>query len=132
MRSLAWASLHECTLTVSAIISSPAPVRESRQTGWGLPDAPGRSGRFILKSVNEQLMRAVLYAALFFETCSEEQCDLDTAVKQLEGIAAELDGLTTANKAEFRAFVLSEAAAHPVPAVSKEIAELIDTLLAED
>jgi peroxiredoxin len=77
-------------------------------------------------------VRAVLYAALFFETCSEEQCDLKTAVKQLEGIAAELDGLTTANKAEFRAFVLSEAAAHPVPAVSKEIAELIDTLLAED
>jgi hypothetical protein len=31
--------------------------------------------------VNEHLMRALLYAGLFFATCPEEQCDLDTAVK---------------------------------------------------
>jgi hypothetical protein len=36
-------------------------------------------------------MRALLYAGLFFATCTEEQCELDTAVKQLEGIAYELD-----------------------------------------
>jgi peroxiredoxin len=75
-------------------------------------------------------MRALLYAALFFETCSDEQCDLDTAVKQLEGIAAELDGLTASDRAEFRAFAQREAAAHPVPAVSEEIARVIDALLA--
>jgi hypothetical protein len=83
-------------------------------------------------SVNEHLMRALLYAALFFETCSEEQCHPDTAVKQLEGIAAELYGLNPAEKAEFLAFALTEAAAHPVPAVSKEIAEFVQALLDED
>ena len=77
-------------------------------------------------------MRALLYAALFFATCSEEQCDLDTAVKQLEGIAGELDGLTAAEKAEFRAFAHREAAAHPVPAVAKEISQFISALLAGD
>ena len=77
-------------------------------------------------------MRALLYAALFFETCSDDQCDLDTAVKQLEGIAAELAGLTTSDRAEFRAFGQREAAAHPDPAVSEEITRVIDALLAED
>ena len=27
--------------------------------------------------VNEHLMRALLYAGLFFATCTEEQCDLE-------------------------------------------------------
>ena len=81
--------------------------------------------------VNEHLMRALLYAALFFETCSEEQLDLDTAVNQLEGVAGELDGLTAAEKAEFRAFAQREALAYPIPAVAKEIRQLIDVLLAE-
>ena len=76
-------------------------------------------------------MRALLYATLFFATCSEEQCDLDTAVKQTEGIAAELEGLTAAEKAEFLAFGYREAAAHPIPHVSKEIRQLIDAF-AED
>jgi hypothetical protein len=82
--------------------------------------------------VNEHLMRALLYAALFFETCDDEQCDPDTAVKQLEGIAAELDGLTASDRVAFRAFARREAAAHPVPAVSEEITRFIDALLAED
>jgi peroxiredoxin len=77
-------------------------------------------------------MRALLYAALFFETCGDEHCDLDTAVRQLEGIAAELDGLTASDRVEFRAFAQREAAAHPVPAVSDEITRVIDALLAED
>jgi hypothetical protein len=34
--------------------------------------------------MNEHLMRALLYAGLFFATCTEEQCELDTAVKELE------------------------------------------------
>jgi peroxiredoxin len=77
-------------------------------------------------------MRALLYASLFFAVCSDEQCDLDTAVKQLEGIGAELEGLTAAEKAEFRAFAHREAAAHPRPTVSREIREFIDALLADD
>ena len=44
-------------------------------------------------------MRAVLYAALFFATCTEEQCELDTAVKQLEGLTADLNRLSPADKA---------------------------------
>jgi hypothetical protein len=63
--------------------------------------------------VNEHLMRALLYAGLFFATCTEEQCDLDTAVKQLEGLTAELNRLSAAAKAEFQAFMFREAAAHP-------------------
>jgi hypothetical protein len=68
-------------------------------------------------------MRALLYAALFFATCSEDQCDLDTSVKQLEGLTAHLNKLSEADKAEFRAFVLREAAAHPVPSVGAEISQ---------
>jgi len=77
-------------------------------------------------------MRALLHASLFFATCSEEQCDLDTAVKQLEGLGAELEGLTVAEKAEFQAFAHREAAAHPVPAVAREVREFVDALLSED
>ena len=64
--------------------------------------------------MNEHLMRALLYSGLFFATCTDEQCELDTAVKQLEGLTAELDRLSAADKAEFRAFMLREAAAHHV------------------
>jgi hypothetical protein len=74
--------------------------------------------------MNEHLMRALLYATLFFATCTEEQCELDTAVKRLEGIGFELNKLSAADKAEFRAFILREAAGHSIPAVAAEIAEL--------
>jgi hypothetical protein len=83
--------------------------------------------------VNEHLMRALLYAGLFFATCTEKQCELDTAVKQLEGLTAELNMLSPADRAEFRAFMLREAAAHPVAAVSAEISEFAEaTFSAED
>jgi hypothetical protein len=82
--------------------------------------------------VNEHLMRALLYAAVFFETSTEEQCDLDTAVKQLEGIHAELDGLTAAEKAEFRAFAHREASKEPAPHLRQAIGTFIDSLRPED
>jgi len=76
--------------------------------------------------VNEHLMRALLYAGLFFATCTEEQCELDTPVKQLESLAADLNKLSGFEKAEFRAFMLREAAAHPIAAVAAEISQFAD------
>jgi hypothetical protein len=77
-------------------------------------------------------MRALLYAALFFATCSEEQCELDTAVKQLEGLTAELNKLSAADKAEFRAFMVREAAAHPRAAVAAEISQFAEATFSEE
>jgi hypothetical protein len=39
---------------------------------------------------NEQLMSRLLWAAVFFETCSDSECDPDIAVKQLEQMALHL------------------------------------------
>jgi hypothetical protein len=77
-------------------------------------------------------MRALLYAALFFATCSEEQCDLDTSVKELEGITDHLNRLSETEKAEFRAFMLREAAAHPVPSVGTEILQFAKATFDEE
>ena len=82
--------------------------------------------------MNEHLMRALLYAGLFFATCTEEQCELDTAVKQLESLTADLDKLSGAEKAEFRAFMLREAAAHPHPAVAAEISQFAEAAFSEE
>jgi hypothetical protein len=82
--------------------------------------------------VNEHLMRALLYAALLFATCTEEQCELDTAVKELEGLTAELNKLSTADKAEFRAFMVREAAAHPRAAVAAEISQFAEATFGEE
>jgi hypothetical protein len=72
-------------------------------------------------------MRAVLYAALFFETSTEDECDLDLAVKQLEGIAAELEKLTPVERDAFRRFAMDEAERDPLPQVRTAIRELIDS-----
>jgi len=82
--------------------------------------------------MNEHLMRALLYAGLFFATCTEEQCDLDTAVKELEGLAYHLDRLSAAEKADFRAFMLREAAAHPIPRVAAEISQFAEQTFGEE
>jgi hypothetical protein len=82
--------------------------------------------------VNEHLMRALLHAGLFFATCTEEQCELDTAVKQLEGLTAELNLLSAADRAEFRAFMFREAAAHPIAAVSAEISQFAEATFSEE
>ena len=71
-------------------------------------------------------------AALFFATCTEEQCELDTAVKKLEGLTAELNKLSTADKAEFRAFMVREAAAHPRAAVAAEISQFAEATFGEE
>jgi hypothetical protein len=40
--------------------------------------------------MNEHVMAALLETASFFETCTVDECDLDLAVKQLEGMADHL------------------------------------------
>jgi hypothetical protein len=77
-------------------------------------------------------MRALLYVGLFFATCTEEQCELDTAVKRLEGLTAELNMLSAADRAEFRAFMSREAAAHPIAAMSAEISEFAEATFSEE
>jgi hypothetical protein len=79
--------------------------------------------------VNEHLMRALLYAALFFATCTDEECDPDLAVKQLESIAATLEGLTEAEQRELRSFANRLADEDPSAAVAAEIRRLIDGML---
>ena len=82
--------------------------------------------------MNEHLMQALLYAGLFFATCTEEQCELDTAVKELEALTAELNELSGAEKAEFRAFMLREAAVHPSPHVAAEISQFAEATFSEE
>lgn len=77
-------------------------------------------------------MRALLYAAVFFATSSEKQCDLDTAVSQLEGIHAELDELTPTEKDELRAFAEREAAKDPAPHMKQAIRDVVASILRED
>ena len=77
-------------------------------------------------------MRALLYAGLFLATCTEDECELDTAVKQLEGLAYHLDKLSAAEKAEFRAFMLHEAASHPIPDVAAEISKFAEDTFDEE
>src|SRR5690349_15206411 len=78
--------------------------------------------------VNEHLMHALLYAALFLETSTEDECDPDLAVKELEGIAWSLRQLSAAEQEEFRAFARREADRHPVREVAAEIAALVEGL----
>ena len=70
--------------------------------------------------------------ASFFATCTDEQCELDTAVKELEGLTAELNELSAADKAEFRAFMLREAAAHQGAYVAVEISQFADATFPQE
>jgi hypothetical protein len=59
-------------------------------------------------------------------------CELDTAVKQLEALTADLNKLSRAEKDEFRAFMYREAAPHPVAAVGAEISQFAEATFEED
>ena len=74
-------------------------------------------------------MHAVLYAALFFETSSDDECDPDLAVKQLEQIAWSLGQLSHEEQQRFRAFARQAAERHPDPEIASEIGSLADALL---
>jgi hypothetical protein len=66
-------------------------------------------------------MSALLYAALFFETSSEDECDPDLAVKQLEQIAAALRELTASEQDEFRSYAYHLATTHVNPAAGDNV-----------
>jgi hypothetical protein len=67
--------------------------------------------------VNEHLMHALLYATLFLGTSTEDVCDRDLAVKQLEGIAWSLRQMTAEAQECFRYYAYRIAREHPVVAV---------------
>jgi hypothetical protein len=82
--------------------------------------------------VNEQLMEALLHAALFFETSSDRECDPDLAVKQLEEISASLRQLARADQDQFRSFAERAAERQPSAVVAGEIRRLVEGLLPLD
>lgn len=74
-------------------------------------------------------MHAVLYAALFFETSTDDECDPDLAVKQLEQLASSLRQLSADEQEVFRAFAHREAESDPRPSVSRQIRALAESLI---
>jgi hypothetical protein len=82
--------------------------------------------------VNEHLMAALLYAASFFETSTDDECDLDLAVKQLESIAHEVRQLSSAEQDEFRRFAYRLADSDPNPHVAADLRRVADGLLPLD
>jgi len=65
------------------------------------------------------LVEAFLWPLLFFATCDDETLDPDTAVQQIETIAASLDGLSgNQKKTVFR--VLAQIASETADARMKE------------
>ena len=107
---------------------SPGPV----SLGMSPRVATQHFERRRLGRLNEHLMRSLLYAALFFDTSSDEECDPDLAVTQLESIVWELDKLALAEQEEFRRFAFQEAARYPIPKVGEQIRTLVDSLLPKD
>jgi hypothetical protein len=77
-------------------------------------------------------MSAVLYAAAFFDGSTEDECDPDLAVKQLEGIAYDLRQLSTSEQEEFRRFAYRLADSDPNPHVAQELRRVADGLLPLD
>jgi hypothetical protein len=75
-------------------------------------------------------MSSVLWAAMFFETSSDAECDPDLATKQLEQIAWHLGQLSLEEQREFRAFA-ERAAATDGPDMRARIRMLVDGLLPE-
>jgi hypothetical protein len=76
-------------------------------------------------------MSSVLWAAMFFETCSDDDCDPDQATKQLEQIAWHLRQLAPDEQREFRAFAERAAADDPRTDIEEHIRMLVDGLLPE-
>jgi hypothetical protein len=77
-------------------------------------------------------MEAVLWAAVFFETSSDDECDGDLAVKQLEQIAHALRGLSPDEQEEFRSFAHKAAQAEKRPETAAMIPRLVDGLLGSE
>ena len=77
-------------------------------------------------------MAALIYAGAFFETSTEDECDLDLAVKQLEGIAYSLHQLSAAEQDEFRQFAYRLADSDPNPHVAADLRRVADGLLPLD
>jgi hypothetical protein len=93
------------------------------------PESPGVDG--YVRAVNEHLMSSVLWAAMFFETCSDEECDADLATKQLEQIAWYLRQLAPDEQREFREFVEHAAAEEPRADIAERLRMLVNGLLPE-
>jgi hypothetical protein len=70
-------------------------------------------------------MEALLYAALFFETSTDEECDPDLAMKRLEEISSSLQKMSPAEQAEFRVNARRVANRHTNLAVADEIRSLV-------
>ena len=74
-------------------------------------------------------MHDVPFAALFFKTSGDDQCDPDLAVKQLEQIAWSLRQLTHDEQERFRAFSREAAERQSDTEIADGIRSLVDGLL---
>lgn len=112
-------------LLTLALIATP------RAVAWAssLPMRRDAAGRFA--AVNEHLMSAVLWSAMFFETSSDRECDPDLAVKQLEQIAWNLGRMTPDDRQAFRAFAERVAAAERDGELAAQIRAVVAGLLPE-
>jgi len=82
--------------------------------------------------MNEHLMEAVLWAAVFFETSEDDECDPDLAVKQLEQIRHALIQLSHEEREQFRSFARRAAESDTTPNMATLIPDLLESLLAEE
>jgi hypothetical protein len=81
--------------------------------------------------MNEHLIEAVLWAAVFFETSDDAECDPDLAVKQLEQIAHALRELSPEEQEQFRAFARRTAERDHRAEMTTLVPALVDRLLGE-
>jgi hypothetical protein len=77
-------------------------------------------------------MDALLHAALFLETSSDDECDPDLAVKQLEQISRSLRAMSPSEQDRFRSYARQVAERHHSSAAADEIRNLVDGLLQPD
>jgi hypothetical protein len=73
-------------------------------------------------------MTAVLYAAVFFETSGDEECDPDMAMRRLEQIAYFVRQLSPTEQEEFRRHGHRLSAEHSYPSVAGQVRAAVDAL----
>jgi hypothetical protein len=85
-----------------------------------------------LAGVNEHLMDAVLWAAVFFESSSDEECDPDLAVKQLEQMRFALTQLSADEREEFLAYARAVAEHEPRDDIAALVSQIAVALTTTD
>ncbi len=78
--------------------------------------------------MDRNLMKAVVDVCLFLSTCDDDECDPDSAVEVLEGIASNLRKLKKKQLSEFANFCQELADQEEDPDISGSIATIPEEL----